>query len=126
MRLLEMHIETANVESSLEFYRKIIPHQKVIYFPDGNAAALVLADGTAFGIWKSGRRGLYNSQAGKHVHFAFEIRPDEYGPLKEKLLSLGVEIIEHDWKDGHRSLYFFDPDHHQVEFMTKDWLGRDA
>lgn len=126
MNLLEVHIETENLEESVDFYRRILPHEKLENFSDGKAVALVLADGSAFGIWEKGRHGLYNGKGGKHVHVAFRIGQKEYDELKERLLSLGVEIIEHDWKDGHRSIYFFDRDNHQIEFMTKDWLGRSA
>lgn len=125
MRLLEVHIETENLAESLDFYRRVLPHQKIIEFSDNKAAALVLDDGSAFGIWEKGRRGLYDGRGGKHTHVAFQIRPDEYEKTKDRLLSMGIEIIEHRWSDGHRSIYFFDPDHHQMEFMTKDWLGRD-
>ena len=54
------------------------------------------------------RVGLSAQTPGRN--FAFEIRPDEYDAYKTKLESLGVEVIEHRWKDGQRSLYFFDYD----------------
>ena len=122
MRFLEMHIEVADLARSLDFYRKILPVEKVVRWKDGSAVALVLPDGSAFGIWLKGKVGVHNGQGAEHLHFAFQIEPDEYTTYVEKLKSHGIRIIEHKWPDGHRSIYFFDPDHHQGELMTKDWL----
>jgi len=80
-----------------------------------------LNDGSAFGLWKKGTRGIHDGRGAEHLHFAFRISPDEYDGYRFRLESLGVEALEHNWKDGHKSLYFFDPDNHQGEFMTKDW-----
>jgi catechol 2,3-dioxygenase-like lactoylglutathione lyase family enzyme len=122
MRLLEIHIETDDLDRSLVFYRRLLPHKKLVRWPDGSAVALVLEDGGAFGIWERAKRGLYGGQAADHLHFALQIEPAEYDGLKARLEDLGVEPIEHVWESGQRSLYFFDPDGHQGEFMTVDWL----
>ena len=123
MRLLEVHIEVADLERSLEFYSSLLPHKKIVRFKDGNAAAMVLEDGTAFGLWLIGKTGLHGGRGAEHLHFAFQIRPDEYDPYKVKLVNLHVDVIEHQWPSGERSLYFFDPDGHQGEFLTSDWFG---
>ena len=126
MRFLEMHIEVVDLEASLEFYRQLLPSVKEVRWTDGSAVALVLPDGTAFGIWKQGKKGIFDGTGAQQLHFALQIAPEEYDRCKQKLESLGVEPLEHDWGDGHRSLYFFDRDGHQGEFMTKDWLGRQS
>lgn len=126
MRFLEMHIEVADLITSLEFYQKLLPSVKQVDWTDGEAAALVFADGSAFGLWVKGKKGLHDGQGADHLHFAFQIEPSEYAFYRDKLKSLGIEAIEHEWPDGHRSLYFFDPDGHQGEFMTKDWLGQSS
>ncbi len=123
MRILEVHLEVADLERSVAFYEKLIPHEKLVRWPDGSAAALVLPNGESLGLWKTGKEGLYGGRGGRHVHFAFEIEADQYGDCKRRLAALGVEVIEHEWKNGERSLYFFDPDGHQGEFMTCDWLA---
>lgn len=122
MQLLEVHIEAADPEASLAFYQSLLDCEKIIWRESRLAVFMVLRDGTAFGIWKKGSRGIHNGQAGAHVHFAFRIDPDEYDEYRDRLASLGVTILDYDWEDGHRSLYFFDPDGHQGEFMTKGWL----
>ena len=84
---------------------------------------MVLDDGSAFGLWKKGAIGLHNGRGAEHLHFAFQIAAEDYDEYKKRLESLGIEAIEHVWKNDNRSLYFFDPDGHQGEFMTKDWLA---
>ncbi len=125
MRLLEIHIEVKDIERALAFYAALLPHHKIVHWQDGSAKALVLHDGTAFGIWKIGKLGLLNGRGGEHLHFAFQIKPEDYNHYKQKLIELKVTPLEHIWDDGHRSLYFFDADNHQGEFMTRDWLWKE-
>lgn len=123
MRLLEVHLEVSDVAHSLKFYSQLLPHRKVDSWDEGSAAALVLDDGSAFGLWVKGKRGTHGGRGGEHVHFAFQIRPDEYEHYNTKLHSLGMKTQEHTWPNGQRSVYFADYDGHQGEFMTVDWLG---
>ncbi len=90
---------------------------------DRSAVAFVFDSGTTLGIWKSGKVGLNGGRAGQHVHYAVQIELDELEIYRSRLLALGCEVIEHDWKPPHKSLYFFDPDGHQGELMTTDWHG---
>ena len=122
MRMLEMHIGVKNLKKSVEFYSTLLPHEKIISDEEKKQYFIVLHDGSAFGIWEEEYHGLHDGLPAKHLHFAFEIKPNEYDEYKTKLESLGVDVIEHTWRDGERSLYFFDADGHQGEFMTKSWL----
>jgi len=122
MRMLEMHIGVRDLDAAVAFYSALLPHERVITNSDNKQKFLVFADGSAFGIWEAGYRGLHDCLAAAHLHFAFQIAPDQYDSYKEKLEALGVDVIEHRWHDGQRSLYFFDTDGHQGEFMTKGWL----
>lgn len=124
MRFLELHIEVADLARSEQFYTALLPHAKVTRWEDGSAIAIILDDGAALGLWKIGKLGLHNGRGGEHVHFAFQIDRGEYDSYRSRMLAMGLEPIEHTWPSGDRSLYFFDPDGHQGEFMTKDWLGR--
>ncbi len=108
---------------ALDFYTQLLPHQGVVRWRDGSAAALVLADGSALGLWLRGKKGLFDGEGGQHVHFAFQIAEQDYDLFKERLRKLGITPDEHRWENGARSLYFFDPDGHQGEFMTCDWLA---
>lgn len=123
MRLVETHIEVEDVEKSLNLYRELIPHKRLLTWADGNVGALVLDDGSAFGVWKKGHRGIHDGQGGGHVHFAFQIRPDQYEEYKTKIRTLGLEPLEYEWEAGGKSVYFFDYDGHQGEFITTDWVA---
>ena len=122
MRMLEMHIGVKDINKSVSFYKQLLPHRKIIEDDENKQVFIVLEDGSAFGIWEDGYHGLLGGLPAKNLHFAFQISFDEYDLFKSKLESLGVEVLEHEWQDGQRSLYFFDDDGHQGEFMTKDWL----
>ncbi|MBD3167917.1 MAG: hypothetical protein GF307_00445 [candidate division Zixibacteria bacterium] len=123
MKLLEIHIEATDMKLSVEFYKSVLDYEKVMEFNDGKQAMFVMKDGCCFGIWEKEYLGLFDGRAAEHIHYAFQITPGDYQHIKEKLESLQVDISEHEWPDGQKSIYFFDPDGHQGEFMTKDWLG---
>ena len=126
MRMLEIHVEVSDLEKSLALYVQLIPHVKVSHWEDRSAVALILEDGTAFGIWKKGKVGMYDARAGEHVHFALQIHTEEYQDFKNRIESAGLSAIEHQWPEGHKSLYFFDYDGNQGEYMTADWLGNSS
>lgn len=51
-------------------------------------------------------------------HIAFEIGKEKYDDWKERLESMGVEIIhEQPWKEDLYSCYFHDPDGHLLELV---------
>ena len=121
MHLLEIHLETADIEKSLSLYSKLIPHKRIEKWDDNSAVALVLENGSAFGLWTKGKRGIHGGRGGEHVHFAFRIEPEDYDHYLELIKSSGLEPLEHQWPNGGRSVYFFDYDNNQGEFMTVDW-----
>lgn len=123
MRLLEVHIGVSDVDRSVRLYERLLDYKKTIRWDNDRVAALILKDGTSFGIWPKDKLGIHDGRAGTHVHFAFQIAPSEYQQCKAKIESAGLEPLEYQWPSGHRSLYFFDYDGHQAEFMTVDWLG---
>lgn len=122
MHLIEIHLEVSDLESSIEFYKQLLPHTQIIQFKNKNASVFVLEDGSAFGIWSKGDIGMFGGKGGAHVHYAFKIRPEEYPLYLSKLKSLETEYFEHDWDNGAKSVYFFDADGHQGEFITCNWI----
>lgn len=84
---------------------------------------MLLNDGSAFGCWKIGTTGIHNGRGGQHVHFAFQIDPAEYEHYVDLIKSSGLEPLEHVWETGDKSVYFFDDDGHQGEFITADWIA---
>jgi catechol 2,3-dioxygenase-like lactoylglutathione lyase family enzyme len=118
-----MHVEVADLERSIEFYSRLLPHARISRWNNGTVAAVVMPDGTAFGLWLKGTHGMFNGRGGQHLHFAFQVTDQEYEDRKAILDEMGLELFEHIWPKGGRSIYFFDPDGHQGEFMTVDWFG---
>lgn len=122
MRLLEIHLECMDLEESLAFYSKLLPHTRVEWNgPTDPQAFLVLGDGTALGLWQTGTRGIHQGLAGAHVHWALQIDPGEIEMFTARVRALGATPLEWRWSDGSQSVYFFDKDGHQGEFMTRDW-----
>lgn len=122
MRISEFHLEVKDVEKSKDLYKRLIPHKKIIRWANNDVTAFVLENGTAFGLWKEGLKGIHGGQGGTHTHFAFEIAPSEYKEYKNKILDAGLEAKEYTWDTGHKSVYFMDFDGHQGEFITTDWI----
>ncbi|MBO9681347.1 MAG: hypothetical protein J7502_01525, partial [Flavisolibacter sp.] len=54
------------------------------------------------------------------IHFAFEVSKQEYVDALSQIKESGIEILhEQVWKNGLRSFYFHDPDHHLVEIIEQ-------
>jgi catechol 2,3-dioxygenase-like lactoylglutathione lyase family enzyme len=124
VQLLETHIEVSDLEKSVALYSALIPHTRVERWGDdetGRAAALILEGGEAFGLWEEGKIGIHGGRAGKHLHFAFQIAPEEYDRYVALIRAEGLEPLEHVWERGAKSVYFFDDDGHQGEFITANW-----
>ena len=122
LRMIEIHLEVADLARAEKFYAALLSFQRISRWDDGSAIAFVFEDGAAFGLWRQGKRGLFDGRGAEHLHYAFQISRDELDLYRERLFALGVDVIEHTWPSGDTSLYFFDPDGHQGEFLTKDWL----
>jgi hypothetical protein len=61
-------------------------------------------------------------RGGVHLHFAFQIEPEQYDTYRTRLIARGCTPSDHTWPNGHRSVYAFDPDGDQIEIMTVDWV----
>ncbi len=121
MRMSEIHLSVKDLNKSFHLYERLIEHGAVHWWEDRSAVALVLNDGTAFGLWEEGKVGMFNGKAAKEAHFAFEIFPEELQKYRKLVIESGLKPIDHDWGGGRRSIYFHDFDNHQGEFMTGDW-----
>jgi len=54
------------------------------------------------------------------IHFAFEVKREEYDDALQKIKDAGIAILhEHVWKDKLRSFYFHDPDQNLVEVIEE-------
>ncbi len=59
-----------------------------------------------------------------HLHFAFEVEKEQYVAWKRKIEELGIEIEQEVvWREGVKSFYFRDPEHHAVEIAMPGIWG---
>ena len=57
-------------------------------------------------------------------HIAFEVKLDQYGRMKQKVINSGIRIThEQDWPGGFQSFYFEDPDGHVLEIVPEGMWG---
>lgn len=54
------------------------------------------------------------------IHFAFEVKVEDYPMWKDKIIGVGIEIThEQEWKNNLMSFYFEDPDGHILEIVSE-------
>ncbi len=110
----EVAIRVRDLERALVFYREVLglevglrveERRMVFLYAGGRAGMVVLQEDT--GEWPT-------------QHFAFAMDDADLDKAAELLGARGVETqgpVVHDWM-GARSLYFGDPDGHQLEFCA--------
>jgi len=128
--LLELVLEVRDLEVSLRFYKELLDLEVVEQW-QGKRKAVWLGIGKhqVIGLWPKqtgGKRGIYGSRGGIHVHFAIYVRNGTLMTLKQKLEKNGYSTygpVEFDEK--RKSLYVKDPDGNVVELAQWqiDWSG---
>ena len=125
--LAEIALRVTDLERMQEFYENVVGLELMRRFPQ--AAFFKIADGhkghtqiMALFDRKSqaGYQGL-SADLTTVDHIAFSIELSDYRTEKERLEALGLDVrtAEHGWVQW-RSLYFFDPEGNEVEFVCYD------
>ncbi|PIY08786.1 MAG: glyoxalase [Flexibacter sp. CG_4_10_14_3_um_filter_32_15] len=66
------------------------------------------------------QEGLPPHFANGKIHFAFEVKTEDYQKWKEKMKDYQIKIThEQEWKNGLLSFYFEDPDGHVLEIVSE-------
>ena len=123
----EIALRVTDLERMQEFYEKVVGLELMKRFPQ--AAFFKIADGhrghtqilALFDrISQAGYQGL-NADLTTVDHIAFTIELGDFQTEKERLEALGLDVktAEHEWVQW-RSLYFFDPEGNEVEFVCYD------
>jgi catechol 2,3-dioxygenase-like lactoylglutathione lyase family enzyme len=130
--LYEMVLEVADLARSERFYREVVglPIANRWDDEDGRDAVFLEIGPHAFlGLWppeSGGARAIAGGRGGAHVHFALLV---EYGTLdavRERVVALGVGIVEErDFGNGNHAIYVLDPDGNVLELTERrtDWAG---
>jgi len=129
----EIALRVEDLDKMQQFYEEVIGLALMKRFPDiaffkiaegveGHTQILALFDRTA----RPDYRGL-SAEKTTVDHIAFTISLADYRAEKERLRGLGlqVETAEHAWVHW-RSLYVYDPEGNQVEFVCYDESVTDA
>lgn len=87
-----------------------------VFFKAGNSVLLCfISDSTEKNFMHIPAHG-----ASGRIHFAFEVKKDEYESVKEEILKKNIPIEhEQEWKKNVHSFYFRDPDKNLVEIAQE-------
>ena len=102
-------LSISNLSRSVDFYSDLLGFKREAIWNTG--AYLSLGE-----LWLclslSGE--AISERATSYTHYAFSIRPDDFGQFKKRLLEHGVQAWQKNSSEGD-SFYFLDPDGHQLE-----------
>jgi catechol-2,3-dioxygenase len=124
-KVIETCIYSSDLESMKKFYVDILgllpieeERHKLIFLKAGKSMLL---------IFNPARTSVNNSRLPTHgamsppssIHFAMEIKEQDYQDWKKLLLMNSISIEkEVDWKNNAKSLYFRDPAGNLIELIT--------
>jgi catechol 2,3-dioxygenase-like lactoylglutathione lyase family enzyme len=111
-------LAVSSVERSVDFYVGILGCHPVARWPVG-------AYLTAGGFWLA---LVEDKEARSHplpeyTHFAFHVSAEGFAALSERIRSSGARIFQENQTEG-ESLYFLDPDGHNLEIHVGDLQSR--
>jgi catechol-2,3-dioxygenase len=119
--LCELTLQTPDPEGLAEFYTAALGFP--LLSREDDRVWLACGEQTRLGLWTPGEKE-FGDRGGRHVHYAYSVRPGALAEIARRLDGLGVDYrgpVEHD--GGDRSLYFEDPEGNLVEawdFFTRD------
>lgn len=124
--IIETAIYVEDVERSANFYERVMGAERMSI--SARLAAMSVAGKHVLLIFKKGGSvqptvfsggTIPPNDAGGQIHFAFSIPSEQFEAWRDWLHREGVEIESVvAWDRGGKSLYFRDPDGHNVELAT--------
>lgn len=126
IKIKETCLYIKNLEAAKEFYHgllglEIIHHEpdKHIFFRAGTSVLL------CFNPYDSkNKTSPPPHYGGGNQHYAFEVSPEDYEVVKNKIKALNIKIIDElVWKSGQESFYFNDPEGNVLEFVPEGVWG---
>jgi catechol 2,3-dioxygenase-like lactoylglutathione lyase family enzyme len=122
--LYETHVQTKNLETAIEFYKKL--GLDLAHYIEERRAAFFWFDKNKkreqmLGVWEVSEENFHKS------HFAFKISYEDIIVAREWLLEKGIsprpafglepsEPMVHTWTPS-ANIYFYDPDGNSLEFL---------
>ena len=116
----ELVLEVSDLDAARRFYRDLLGFEETLYGEGRDDRYWYLIGSTArLGLWTP-QVGLAGGRGGAHVHFAFQLPPEELDPLLDRLRGVGAEVEGPIQLGADRAIYITDPDGNVVEFWTQD------
>lgn len=109
-------ISSRDVEAAVSFYRDCLGFEVVARWPVG-------AYLSAQGLWLAIVDGPRESRMSEYSHIAFHVDGHEFSEVAERILRSGAHVWQDNWTEGD-SLYFTDPDGHQLEIHATTFAAR--
>ena len=130
--LLELVLEVASLDHSVNFYRDLLQLPEVERWPEPRSGVwLSIGRNAVLGLWPATSGGpgvgIAGSRGGRHVHFAIYVGHGSLPAWKGALENAG-HAVEGPLAFGHgnESLFVSDPDGNIVELgdWRVDWAGQ--
>jgi len=112
------HITLAvtNVRRSFNFYRDVLGFKPIVCWDKG--AYFLVGD-----FWFCVNQEEQLMVGKSCTHYAFSVSPQHFVMIAERIQAAGATIYKENTSPG-ESLYFLDPDGHQLEIHVGDWQAR--
>jgi len=125
-RIIETGIYVDDTERSVAFYERVLGGRRMgcserlgTVDIGGQSVLLIFKKGGSIKPTQIPGGLIPGNDATGQMHFAFAIEPEEFENWQAWLPTQGVEIESIvNWDRGGRSIYFRDPDGHNVELAT--------
>ena len=133
--VLETALYVADLDRSAAFYQRVLGFPLASEPIDRMCALTITADQVLLLFKKGGSVQATVTSYGTipptdgdgSLHVAFSISPSDFGVWQAQLRASGVGIESLvSWPEGGRSIYFRDPDNHQIELKTSNWHGKEC
>jgi catechol-2,3-dioxygenase len=111
--LCELTLQSSDPDALAAFYTGVLGFP--VLSREDDRVWLGCGEQTRLGLWSPGEKE-YGDQGGRHVHYAYSVRPGALDEIARRLERLGIDHrgpVKHD--GGDRSLYFEDPEGNVVE-----------
>lgn len=109
-------LSSEDVGAAAQFYCDVLGFELVATWPRG-------AYLSALGLWLAIVPGPREARVGDYSHIAFHVDHHEFTRVADLIVASGAEIWQDNWTEGD-SLYFTDPDGHQLEIHATTFAAR--
>lgn len=111
-------LSVTDVHRSFDFYRQVLGFKPIVRWDKG--AYFLVGD-----FWFCLNQGVQPITGMGCTHYAFSVSPEDFATMTERIIQAGVKMYKENTSPGD-SLYFLDPDGHQLEIHVGNWQARIA